>query len=141
MLKSAVFYVILVGVPLAGLFAILGLGRSLEPPAHVGGAWTIEPAEPDECAALPAATVLSIEQSGRFLRVRLPHRPPAKGRFEGDRLQARVSATSGACAGLELDVDAHLDADGESMLGTVAAPACTACPSSAFVARREKAEY
>ena len=110
MLKTAVVYLVLVGVPLLGLFVVLRWGAAIEPPAHVGGAWAIERA----CSAMPKAPAIVVDQSGRFLRARLSDGTPGRGRF-----------------------DAHLE--DERLVGTIQGPQCSACPASDFVAGREKA--
>jgi hypothetical protein len=133
MLKSAALYLLMVGVPLLGLVAILHWGESITPPPHVGGAWTIEAA----CSGVPAEQGLVVDQSGRFLRAKFVDGVAGKGRLEGDRFTATITATVGACAGHELGIDARLD--NERLVGTIHGPQCSACPASDFVAGREKA--
>jgi hypothetical protein len=133
MLKTAVVYLVLVGVPLLGLFGVLHFGASIEPPAHVGGAWSIEQA----CSGVLEEPALVVDQSGRFLRAKLPDGTAGRGRLEGDRLTITFTPNAGACSGQELGIDARLD--NERLVGTIHGPQCSACPASDFVAGREKA--
>jgi hypothetical protein len=123
----------MVGVPLAGLFAILDWGAALVPPPHVGGSWSLT----ESCTATPTGASISIEQSGRFLRTRLGDGETARGRLDDGRLHTRVLANAGACEGHELVVDARLADDGQTLVGSVHAPTCSACPASTLSARRE----
>jgi hypothetical protein len=133
MLKSAALYLLMVGVPLLGLVAILHWGESIAPPPHVGGAWSIEAA----CSGVPPESGLVVDQSGRFLRAKFRDGIAGKGRLEGDRFTATVTATVGACSGQDLAIDARLE--DERLVGTIQGPQCSACPASDFVAGREKA--
>ena len=132
MLKTAAVYLVLVGAPLLGMFAVLHWGASLQPPAHIGGAWSVEQA----CSAVPTPTELVVDQSGKFLRAKLSAGVVGRGRLEGDRITATVVSNVGACSGEELAVDARVE--GERLVGTIRGATCSACPASTFVAGRDE---
>src|SRR5690554_5594089 len=74
--RSVLIYLILVGIPFAGLVGVLGIGRSLEAPAYLGGNWIVDPATVESlqrsCAplAFPDGTPeVEISQSGLFVRL------------------------------------------------------------------------
>lgn len=139
MLKSLALYLVLVGLPLVGLFALLDWGQSLVPPPSIGGRWALATPAELACPGLPPAGVLSIEQSGRFLRVRLGDMPFGEGRLDDGRVHARIPveprpASAAACDALALEVT--LDADGERLVGRLGMDGCDACPPTAIEVRR-----
>jgi hypothetical protein len=132
MLRSLALYVVLVGVPLTGLFALLDWGQSLVPPPAIGGRWAL--AEPvTACPGLSADTVISIEQSGRFLRVRVDDMPFGQGRLDDGRVSARAPVAMAGCTALA--IEAALDESGR-LVGHIGAEGCGSCPGSALVAQR-----
>lgn len=136
MLKSIALYLVLVGLPLIGLFALLDWGERLVPPPAIGGRWSLASEPTSACPALPPTTVLSIEQSGRFLRLRVDDMPQASGRLDDGRLTAElpVPSSSPGC-GDALSLDATLAADG-SLMGRLGQPGCSTCPAATLVAKR-----
>src|SRR5262245_7761413 len=125
MLRSVALYLVLVGIPLAGLFALLDWGRSLVPPPAIGGRWTVAEPTSAACPGLPSAAVISIEQSGRFLRVRIDDMPSGNGRLEDGRLHASVPVAFPGC-GDTLALEATLD-DAGRLVGQIGRPDCNAC--------------
>jgi len=137
MLKSVALYVLLVGLPLCGLFAILDWGQSLEPPRAVAGDWRLTSDEPASCDPLGAGAVLRVEQSGRFLRVRLDDGPAHPAGLDGQSVRTRVRVRAGDCSGHEATIHAVLSDDDQALVGSVEAHGCRACPMSEIVARRD----
>lgn len=137
MLRSVGLYVVLVGVPLGGLLAILHVGGSIEPPPAVGGAWSVTEGPIASCAAWPQGTRLAIEQSGRFLRVRIDDGEHHRARMDAGRLRSRLPIETGACAGHLATIDAALDPETNALVGTVDIHGCRACSQADLVARRD----
>ena len=135
MLKSVALYSLLVGIPLTGLFALLDWGGSLVPPPAIGGRWAVAgPTSAEACPGLSSTAVLSIEQSGRFLRVRVDDMPFGDGRLDDGRVRAEVPVAFPGC-GEALALEATLDAAGV-LVGRIGLPDCAACPPSPLVAER-----
>lgn len=74
-MRSVILYLILVGLPLAGLLAILSTGSHLVPPVTINGKWAINKAgrgDGSYCNNLVIAAnepKLSITQSGRWMDI------------------------------------------------------------------------
>lgn len=136
MLRSIALYLVLVGIPLTGLFALLDWGTRLVPPPAVRGRWALSEPTAATCPGLPTATVISIEQSGRFLRVRVDDMPFGEGRLDEGKLSAELPAVLVGCASDALRLDATLDESGQRLVGHIGLPGCDACPTAALVAER-----
>jgi hypothetical protein len=128
-LKSLAIYVALVGLPLAGLAAILRAGGSLHAPPPIGGQWRIESAPMAEGTG-QATPTLAISQSGEHVEVSLGSLV-LRGRFAGDSLAAerRASRPSapGACfreGGVRLAAHVDTAAHPARMAGVLEAPGC-----------------
>jgi hypothetical protein len=134
MLKSIALYVVLVGLPLTGLFVLLDWGQRLVPPPAIGGHWSLGIGPASTCPGLASTAVLSIEQSGRFLRVRVDDMPPSDGRLDDGRVTAEVPVRLPGC-GDALALEATLDANG-LLVGRLGQPGCAACPPTALAAER-----
>jgi hypothetical protein len=141
LIKSVALYVILVGLPLAGLIAILDQGQTLVPPPSVGGSWVLASDQTLICAGEHPVEVLAIEQSGRFVRVRLGDMPFGQGRIDGDRLHALAPVTLTSCAGGAAAIEATFADAGRVLVGTIDARGCEACRSSALAARRTQPRH
>ncbi|HEX8299802.1 MAG TPA: hypothetical protein VF594_11640, partial [Rubricoccaceae bacterium] len=89
-MKSALLYIILVGLPLLGVFAVLRLGEAAEAPPAVGGEWRV--VEGAQCA-VPDSTI-RIEQSGKYVHVLIAGRAEMTARIAGDALAADGGARS-----------------------------------------------
>lgn len=82
--KSLAVYVALVGLPLAGLVAILRGGAGLQAPPPIAGEWRIQGGP----LAIDAdSRVLTVSQSGEHVDVALGSLS-LRGRFTGDSLNA-----------------------------------------------------
>jgi hypothetical protein len=132
LVRTALLYLVLVGVPVAALLGVLRAGRSLEAPQPVAGTWLVEGAgEPAACFGVADEDGIEIEQSGRFLRVHAGG-AVAEGRIEGGRVVTELAASGGSCAGAALELEGVRTADGESIGWTASAPRCASCESVRF---------
>ena len=159
--RTLLLYVILVGLPVAGLLGILRVGRALTPPPAIGGEWTVRTALPaglpESCAALlrPAARqpALALSQSGVYLSLTFRGERATTtldGRLRGDSLFADAAPRSRpASRGEECDVrdglrlDAALESEstgGPARLdGTLAIAGCGGCAPARLTAVRDPA--
>ncbi|HET7228977.1 MAG TPA: hypothetical protein VFJ16_03210 [Longimicrobium sp.] len=109
-MKFIAVYVLLVGVPVAGIAAILRAGNHLHAPPHLAGEWRVEGTP----FALGGDTVhaLAVSQSGEHLEVGVGART-VRGRFAGDSLVAAQGAVragaAGPCVTGPVRLDARLD--------------------------------
>jgi hypothetical protein len=71
-LRTALVYLLLVGLPAAGVAAILYLGEALTPPPRVGGVWAVDAPGAAGCLDVPPGWELTLHQSGRWLEAELP---------------------------------------------------------------------
>ncbi len=84
-MKSLFTYIVLVGVPGAGLLGILHAGRGLKAPHAIGGEWRVE-------GGALAGAALRVQQSGEHVVLEVPRRAGhvrLRGRLRGDTLEAR----------------------------------------------------
>jgi hypothetical protein len=99
-LRLAVLYAALVGVPVAGVVAVLEAGGKIVPPSYIQGVWHLQ-VDLQANASTPCADRLSgftvpqltIDQSGVFIEVQLPTRRRERlaGRFEENHLLAEAA--------------------------------------------------
>jgi hypothetical protein len=96
-MKSALLYLVLVGIPIVGVFGIVRLGRDLKPPISVGGVWNIE-GSPRPAGVLPCNNfgsdplILTISQSGSHLALKF--NDPNETKLSGEINDAVISARS-----------------------------------------------
>ncbi len=134
LLRSAALYVVLVGLPFAGLLIILHQGKALVPPPTIGGEWTLPSGvEQLSCLGLDTANAMRIEQSGRYLRVHVGG-AVTEGRIHEDLISAQFQSPSGHCAGLGATLEASKVED--RLVITLRAPDCNACADVTFDAQR-----
>lgn len=134
-MKPLLVYAALVGLPVAGLAAVLHAGGALQAPPSIAGEWRIE--------GLPQATVpeprFTISQSGTQVRLELFGRE-YRGTLRGDSLVVRSDGHAGsrdACWDAA-DVLLRARSDGPSprrLAFAVTVPTRAGC-GSGFVARR-----
>jgi len=125
-LRTLLAYVGLVGVPTVGVVGVVHHGPSEPPSAHVGGSWTFTGAEGCVGAGLP----LSIDQSGRFLRIAGVER--ASATVDHDRVRLVLPQGTGACAGHTATIDGVVAEDGR-LVGELQVEGCASCPSPAAI--------
>jgi len=99
-MKPVLVYAALVGLPLAGLAAVLHAGRGLQAPADVGGAWRLLP-----IAERPGYD-FTVFQSGTHVELTLGG-TDYRGVFRGDSIVARSTTEiqPRACRTLRAFVD------------------------------------
>jgi hypothetical protein len=124
-----VAYLILVGLPAAGVFGVLGAGRQLEAPPDLAGNWRVDSGA---TCGLGSGDTFRIVQSGRFVQIEIAGRPPLEGRLDESTLRAagRVRETSApGCRNGRLSVRFRLSEDGGRLEGTGGVENCSACPA------------
>ncbi len=148
-----VAYVLLVGLPIAGLMGVLKSGRALTAPISVDGVWRIQ-ADPTLLSSLPCGkalaqnseTAVSISQSGRNFTLSFSDGPKstASGVLDGTTLKASLvpaapwSEETGCGTGRILDLVATVDPklDPRSLSGMLSVNDCPSCGSVRFRAER-----
>lgn len=150
-MKTVALYLLMVGLPLTGVLGVLRLGRGLEAPPHLAGAWWARAVSSHggapPCVALATATpVLDVAQSGVHLELswRDPARTPMVARLDGDRVAGRAARLPLVGAARELCPDSPLvlgarvvpEGEGALLVGTLSAPECAACSAVTFRAAR-----
>jgi hypothetical protein len=127
--RAVLLYLFLVGLPVLGLLGMLHVGQRLEAPPVLSGTWRIE--QGGTCG-LQVGETFEVEQSGQFLVLGLPGRPPFEGRIRGGVLRAQGGARSSATPGCAGDaVDLRLRGDGPRparLQGIGGVTACAECP-------------
>jgi hypothetical protein len=127
--RAVAAYILLVGLPAAGVFAVLGAGRQLEAPPDLAGLWRVDSGA---TCGMGTGDVFRIVQSGRFVQIEIPERPPLEGRLDESTLRAagRVRETSApGCRNGRLNVRFRLSDNGDRLEGTGGVENCTACPA------------
>jgi hypothetical protein len=146
-------YILLVGLPIAGLVGVLKSGRKLTAPVSVDGLWHLQ-IDPERLASLPCGkgladspeTALAISQSGKNFTLSLSNGPQSTstGVIEGARVKASIapapdwSAQTG-CGGQELTLVATVDAKAEprTLAGQLSVSHCPTCGVIEFRATRQ----
>ena len=107
-MKVLLLYLVLVGLPVAGVFGIVWLGRDLKPPISVGGAWSVELSNRTgvtlPCYAFSSSKelILHVSQSGPHLVLTLNDQNATglSGELNGTSLTAKslekIALTPGA---------------------------------------------
>jgi hypothetical protein len=119
-LRSCLLYVVLVGLPLAGVSGALYLGERLEAPASVSGNWRLEVEGSAPCRS-SLGEALSVVQSGPALQLAFTGAAPLTLAGRVDGLRVTASEASGALA-LEATLDQSRGAS--RLQGTLTASAC-----------------
>lgn len=98
-MKTVIEYLIMVGLPLIGVFALLQVGEQLTPPISVGGEWHLETesetVDQTSCWQLftwPAQPAINISQSGLFLQQTL--NDASQTVFSGELVGTAITASS-----------------------------------------------
>ena len=147
-------YIVLVGLPIAGLLAVLEHGRKLAAPVSVDGSWQFQgdlagftSLPCGNPIAAPEDAVLSISQSGKNFEVNLPNgfRTQTSGIIEGTMLRATLTpavqpraAACGKDRSLTLTASLNLDARPKTLAGTIGVDDCPLCSPISFVAVRQR---
>jgi hypothetical protein len=142
-------YILLVGLPLAGLVGILKHGRTLTAPLSVDGIWKLQ-IDSTQLANLPCGKslaavedpTLTISQSGERFTLNIAH-ATAGGAIKGTALTAVLAPTgageSGCGSNRQLTLMATVDpkAEPRSLAGMLSVNDCPACSPVAFHAVRQ----
>lgn len=127
-MKSILTYVLLVGVPGAGVLGILHQGQRLHAPHQVEGEWRVE------LAGQPAAAVMTIQQSGPYVSITLPGANDAlDGTIDGVAVQAEPGA---GCP--KPRMRARLDRAARTLAGEIVGNDCMAVGFRATRAEQKK---
>lgn len=142
--KTAIVYLVLVGLPALGLFLILRSGGALEAPPVVSGGWQLDATQARACLGLQDDEPLTVQQSGRFLQVRAGS-VAAEARLEAGALHTTLRPSLDparvACAGeAATDAQLHAELHDDTLRGTVAIAGCAPCASVPFTAHRPARE-
>jgi len=149
--RFVVAYILLVGLPLAGLAGVLKAGRHLAAPIAIDGSWKLEaeashPASPcDQAIASLLSSNLIVSQSGRSLELTLGTAPKIEflGQLEGNNIGGSMTAASGCGDDQPVILAASIDPKSEpkSLAGTLSVGNCTSCTRVEFRAvRQQKAQ-
>ncbi|HET9956858.1 MAG TPA: hypothetical protein VFQ61_20320 [Polyangiaceae bacterium] len=110
-------YLLLVGAPLVALVMVVRFGANLSAPPSVFGSWTITEttvtkASSQTCVPLSPGEKLSIEQSGRYLRVGSTNGSLETGNavLEGKQIVGQLRSTRKGCLAAAYRLDAQLAA-------------------------------
>ncbi len=95
-MRSALLYLVLVGVPTLGVLATLRTGERIDAPSHVGGRWRV--AQGDGCALRPGDEI-EVVQSGEHLSVTWPGGARARGHVRDGRLDVPRPDDGRVCPG------------------------------------------
>jgi hypothetical protein len=134
--RAIVAYLLLVGIPLAGVIVLVTSGGQLSAPPDISGAWLVE--EGATCG-LHTGDVFRVAQSGRFVQVEISGRPVLGGSFDGSLLRAAGGvreASSPGCNEGRLNVRLRVADDGARFEGTGGIEDCSACPPRPISASR-----
>lgn len=141
-------YILLVGLPLLGLFSVLEAGRGLVPLPAISGEWNLEldasPATPGNCLQLAGAQreILNISQSGANVVVSFNQAPKMTltGTLEGNHLAGLTSARAAGCgegALVRLAATVGGKPGRHSLDGHLSWEGCASCTPVAFRAVRQ----
>jgi len=139
--RFVVAYILLVGLPLAGLAGVLKTGRHLTAPISIDGKWKVEaaashPTNPcDQAIASLLSYNLIVSQSGRSLELTLGAGSKSSGQLDGTKLSA--SFATAACPD-DQPVTLMASIDGKSDPKTLTATlTCASCSPLEFHAVRQ----
>jgi hypothetical protein len=142
-------YPLLVGVPVLGVAGVLRAGAYIEPPAAVGGRWSVRadgPASAGSSCGPRLETIarsgITISQSGPHVSVDVGEGRAFAGLLSGDSIAALAAAPAdavGSCLGggaLRLDAVVDRSVLPERMHAVLSVQRCAACAAVRFTATR-----
>jgi len=154
-MKPVLLYLVLVGLPIAGVFGIVRLGKKLPAPVSVGGVWKLEfnsrEADISPCegfAVWSQPLMLTISQSGPHLVLTFSdeNKTELLGTIKEGRLSAESFYQATAVAGtvsdaksaiqLQADIDRQLESD--YLRGVLTVPGCPAGGRLSFIGSRQR---
>jgi hypothetical protein len=146
--RFIVAYILLVGLPLAGLAGVLRAGRHLKAPIAIDGTWKIETTakvaatQPcDQAIASLLTSSLVVSQSGQTLELTLNgvSRTTVAGELDGSNLKASIGSRTGCPADQPVTLVASVDPKTEpkSLTGSFSVANCASCSPLEFRAARQ----
>jgi hypothetical protein len=154
-MKPVLLYLLLVGLPIAGVFGIVRLGKKLHAPVSVGGVWKVEfnPRDQDipPCEGFAVSSqplILTISQSGPRLALTFSdkNKTDLLGTIKDGLVSAESFHQATAVTGkmsdaksaiqLQAGIDRQLDSD--YLRGVLTVPACPAGGRLSFIASRQR---
>jgi len=146
--RFIIAYILLVGLPLAGLAGVLRAGRHLTAPISIDGTWKVEvsanrpAAQPcDQAISSLLSSSLSVSQSGKTVELTLngSSKTVVPGHLEGSDLKASLGERSGCPADQAVTLMASVDPKSEprSMAGSLSVAGCASCAQLEFRAVRQ----
>jgi hypothetical protein len=142
--RFIVAYVVLVGVPLAGLAGVLKAGRRLSAPISIDGTWKIE-AKASLTASQPCNQAIAslldsplvVSQSGKTLELTFKGgaaKITVPGELEGRKIEASLGLAAGCPADQPVTLTASVDPKAEPKLltGSLSASNCVGCTPVEF---------
>ena len=145
-------YILLVGLPLAGLAGVLRSGRGISAPISIDGTWKVEPSSVhstgqscDQALSSFPVSAFAISQSGKTLTLTLtnPAKTSAEGSILGKNLKVVMGTTDSTAAGcaagqaLALTATVVPGSEPRSMSGVVSVSDCPSCAAIEFKAFRQ----
>ena len=146
--RFIIAYIVLVGLPLAGLASVLRSGRSLKAPLSIAGVWKVE-AGADTPAAQPCDQAISsllhssltVSQSGRSVELTFngTAKITANGSLDGKTLKASLAPAGGCPSDQPVRLVASVDPQSEpkSLSGSLSVADCAACVPVQFHAVKQ----
>lgn len=146
--RFIVAYILLVGLPLAGLVGVLRAGRHLAAPISIEGTWTLEAGanraagQPcDQAVASLLNSSLVVSQSGKTLELTLNgiSKTVVSGELHGREFRASLGARAGCPADQLVTLMASVDprTDPKSLTGSLSVENCPLCLPLEFRAVRQ----
>ena len=142
-------YILLVGLPLAGLAGVLRTGRNLTAPISIDGAWKVEVNGKSSPATQPCEKAISslltssfvVSQSGKSLQLTLhgASKTAVPGELEGTNIKASLGPVSGCPKDQPVTVTASVDLKTEpkTLTGSLSVANCASCTPLEFRAVRQ----
>jgi hypothetical protein len=149
-LRMALIYLALVGLPAGGLWVILRLGEGLSAPPPIAGEWRVEPEGASGLAACLGALAgddlgrVIVSQSGVFVTLAFGRESSSArvvGKLDGGALSARLELPNRVeCPAARAVVHTAFGRDGdrELMRGSLEPVDCPACAIVEFEAVRRE---
>ena len=146
--RFIIAYILLVGLPLAGLAGVLRAGRHLAAPISIEGSWKIE-ASASRPVALPCDhavasllnSTLFVSQSGKTLELTLNgiSKTVVPGQLEGRQIRASLGVRAGCPADQRITLKASIGPETEPNLltGSLSVENCPLCSPFEFRAVRQ----
>jgi hypothetical protein len=143
-MKSALYYLILVVIPLGGLMLILQAGSRIVPPRSIGGVWDVAPTESRgalDCGLTSeaGASEMRVAQSGVRASVSLSDRARTTFSVElrRDSVSGLVPPGATECSqARSLVAEVRTEGERETMVGELRAVGCSDCPATPLQASR-----